>query len=698
MSFVQRFKSLFFTNEEPLDLGIKASSELAAFRAPQPPPLSSSPYSLEQYAKKSDLVYACIEKKASAVCDPELVVQRRSSNDDDWEDDPGHPLISLMSKPNPADDGDSFLKAWVASENLVDVFYAEVVKSRAGLPVELYPLHPGRVKEEYSSDSSGAYIKRIRYDLGAGKFVYYDPKELFIRRRHGYSSVFTNVSPLVAALGAADADIALNDYVRAFFNNGGIPSGVLKFKDRKLSDQEARKYQQSWVQRYGRGGGNRRGVAVLDANAEYMSIGSGLGDLDSETLRGQTETRVCMSFGVPPILIGAFIALKFVNQRASVKEAQEDFWRNTMHPELRSMRQFLTWNVLPDFEDLEDIKAKRVRVSWDFSKVEALRESEDSLHSRAGSDYNNGLITLNEARGLIGFDPADEGDIFKPAAPSSLTLNGLPSADPEKRAISLSDGTAGPKQLPGKKNVEIGGLTLSREPNELEEHLDLKGIFDDVEDHKKRLFAVFLRLRDRLVTQAEEFLSTSGTDPEEIADFTVNPPADDVRRAQGVVKSSILAGRSRVRTELELPPARETPDDSSAVSSITSVSVNQYSSEINRRIIDQVLLWVLQGVAAASISANIRQTIRGQSEKWIEDRAGSVANVGVQTGRREEIQDNEDEWGNLEYSALLDSNVCVECRPWDGVTATKLEDLPRTPNPKCLGGARCRCFIVTVRI
>jgi hypothetical protein len=56
-----------------LDLKREASSIRTVM--PQVPPLDVSAQSLTRYATKSELVYACIEKKAQVACDPELIVQ-----------------------------------------------------------------------------------------------------------------------------------------------------------------------------------------------------------------------------------------------------------------------------------------------------------------------------------------------------------------------------------------------------------------------------------------------------------------------------------------------------------------------------------------------------------------------------------------------------------------------------------------------
>lgn len=662
----------------------KAAAGSGLYHMPAPPALQNTVQSLEQYARKSDLVYACVEKKAAASADPQLVIQERTS-DDDWENVTDHELLAVLQRPNPVDTWETFIKSWTASENLTDTFYCEIVPSRRGKPAELYPLNPARVEEEWVPYKSGARLRLVRYSPGLGGSIEFRPEDLLIRRRHGFASIYGNVSPLEAALGSVDSDIALNEYVRAFFNNGGVPSGMLSFKDRKLSDEEATAIQQRWMSRYGRSGRNRKGVAVMDMNAAYTPIGSQLSDLDSEVIRGQTETRICSVFGVPPILIGAYTALKFVNQRASVGEAQEDFWKNTMRPELTSIRNFLTWTLLPMFADLEKIKAGEIRVGWDFSEVQALQESEDDVNKRARENVAGGIITVNEARSLIGFDEIEGGDVLQPPRGAQITL--MPGEEPKKIQPA-------PLKLLEKKTLEIDGVPVSREPRDSESHLDLKTLRDDYETAKERIAKLLIALRAAMAEEAAAVLSENpGT-----LDFPALGPSTSIeRQLNAEIKKAVERGHEEILAELGIPAPVEI-EETSDIRRLASTVIGGFLAAVTARIINEIVRWRLLDIDEQTIAAQLPQEITGQSEKWIAADAGAAANTAIQTGRRDEIEANPERWDILEYSALLDLNTCGPCERSDGLQATRIEDLPPTPNPECEGGPRCRCFIVTITV
>lgn len=634
----------------------------------------------------------------TAALDPVLCVEervRQRDGSESWQRVENHPLLALLRRPNQADTFETFLSSWIVSENLTDVFYAEIVRSSGGRPIALFPLHPGFVFERYKYDREGSAIDYFEYYVDGAKSIRFAPENILCRRRHGFANVYTNHSPLSAALGSVDADTALNDYVRAFFNNGGRPSGVLTVKNRKLDKTEADQIKQNWTNEYGRRGRTQQGIAVLDANADYQNVGAQLEDLDSETLRGQTETRICMTFGVPPILVGAYTALKHVNQRASVGEAQKDFWKNTMSPELKSIRNFLTWELLTEFETETDIAAGKYRVNWDMSQVEALQESQDALFERAGKAYKvYRTITLNESREMIGRDPVPNGDKF--CAPDSNVLQ-LQRPDNERDETDDEDEA---KLLPPpaeKKNVTIDGVALSREPNDAEAHVDFKRLFETVESNGARLAKVLLKARTEMAAQAVAILRASG-ETQSLPSIELVVPDAERKQVERIIAETVTEGRRQIQSELAALGKIDGRDDSEFIRDTTQTVLGRFLATITERFINLLAWWLLIGRTIDSIIEMFEPEIEAQSTRWVESLGRDTANAGMQAGRARELREREGDWQVLEYSAILDANTCVWCKLWDAKQATRFEDLPPTPNPECEGGPHCRCFIVAITV
>jgi HK97 family phage portal protein len=289
---------------------------------------------------------------------------------------------------------------------------------------------------------------------------------MLVRREWNLASRWHGLSPLAVALGSVDADMAQTDYIRAFFNNAGIPSGVLKVKG-TYSQEQADMLRTKWRDKYGRLWGRQHEVAVLDDNAEYQQLGSNLATLDSETLRSFTESRVCMVFDVPPLIIYAYVGLLRATY-SNLKEAWAGFWDATLTPLYSEIASWLLWDLLPEFEDAERIYSERVRLTWDLSSVPWLQEDVTAMQVRARENFRAGAITLNEFRESIGEKPDPAGDYYlrllayapytageQPTITSQDVLAGKTDAGtPPQDALAPPD-TTPPKQLPAGQVIDV---------------------------------------------------------------------------------------------------------------------------------------------------------------------------------------------------------------------------------------------------
>lgn len=689
----------FFLGSQPTQLKLQ-SERTVRHIIPKVPMLDPSPASLTRYATKSELVYACIEKKAQSACDPELVLQKKVG--DEWEGIDSHPALDVLNEPNQWDDGESFLRTWIASENISGDFYAEIVKSKAGVPAQLYPLRPDYLYPQYMYKGGIEVLDHYLYRIN-GQEVKFKPEDLLIRRRHGLGSMYSGASPLSVALEAVDADIAATEYIRAFFNNGGAPSGIITIEGRTLSEEEMSAIQQRWMNRYGRGGKVRGGPAVLDQNASYAPIGSNLDELNSNDLTQIDETRICMAFGVPPVLIGAYVGLKNVNQKASFKGAMEEFWMNTMSPELKTMRKFLTRKFLPLFG--EDVTKDTIRFFWDMQNVEALQDDVDAVHDRISLGYKTGLYMLDEAREKLSLDPVGEeagGNEFFTA----------PTTEPEEDEETLVEKRERREDILNAKTLEKKtfnylGLELSREPTELEKSIDLKAIADSYESGKDALIKVVLDIRRDLIDQAVE--SIKKRSDSDVFTLTLTPPKNAYKQVAKVIEQAVMEGHRQIAVDAVTAKGLQ---GGPAVAEAVRFATKSLIDDLIRRLVELTVSRIINGVQTAAvdifaalgvlgldvdtIEQRMREELDDRSDKPFEGYARQAINEAVNAGRREEMEARSDEIERYEYSAILDQNTCGNCEEWDGATASDLSELPETPNEECSGMSNCRCFIICV--
>lgn len=371
-------------------------------------------------ARTNEVVYACISTKQRTAVDPRLYVERLQ-NDDQWAEVDGHPLRRLIMKPNPDMDEINFWQWFIASRETCGEFYAEIVRAtKTGPPVELYPLNPALVDPIPNSDGTiGAY----QWKLGYLKQII-PAEDMLVYRNVDIGNRWRGLSPLSVALGAVGGDIAQTDYVNEFFRVGGIPAGLMTIKGRTVTPLEAEEIREKWRAKFSPSmGGNMTDIAVMDENAEFQVLGSKLDELSSEELRGVAESRICMVFGVPPLVIYAYIGM-LRSIQSNLREAWSQFWESTLTPEYRAMRQWLTTRMLPEYESDDLVMGERVRCQWDMSQVAALQDDVDAIQKRARENYTAGGITRNEFRAVIGLEPdeANGNDYVQAARPGAAGM------------------------------------------------------------------------------------------------------------------------------------------------------------------------------------------------------------------------------------------------------------------------------------
>lgn len=405
-------------------------TEVRDYRRPRSP--RADTHTLEATMALNELVFACIGVKATAARDPRLTVQQAVTKGGKvtYEEVANHPFRALIMRPNDHMTEGDLMRAAIVSWDVSNPrrFYCEK-EYQNSLLIGLHPLNPACMRP---IPSRAASRETIGYEWSDGQQrKEYSLDELLIRA----APAWYDPPPMVAALGATESDSAQTDYVRAFFENGGVPPGLLKY-NMALNDDKRDEIRDKWRSRYGNRFGRSHDIGILDANVEYQQTGSKLDELQSQTLRSVAESRICMVFGVPPLIVYAYVGLLRATY-SNLGEAWRGFWDATMSPTFKELRDFWTWHLLTEFEDERAIRREQIKLAYDMSTVAALQEDVDGMQTRARANYAGGLINQNEARAAIGYTaiPGGDGTWGKPiAAP-------LPALAPGKQRKTRTRGS-----------------------------------------------------------------------------------------------------------------------------------------------------------------------------------------------------------------------------------------------------------------
>jgi hypothetical protein len=212
-------------------------------------------------------------------------------------------------------------------------------------------------------------------------------------------SLYEGTAPAGVAAKSIDVDISQTNYLKLFFESGGIPPGLLKTK-KKLIDQDVTDIRRRWRQRYG-GYTKWMEPAVLDMDAEDQKTGFSFEEMGFDVLDARSEIRVCMAFMIPPVLVGARVGLDRATF-ANFREARTAFWEDTMIPMFNHLRDTFQ-------REVADEEWTDVYLEWDFSSVPVLFQKNIEQRIQHRADYLAGGLILDEYRKYMRLPPLPSG-------------------------------------------------------------------------------------------------------------------------------------------------------------------------------------------------------------------------------------------------------------------------------------------------
>ena len=270
--------------------------------------------------------------------------------------------------------------------------YLQKVRNGAGAVVELWPIHPSRVKV--------ARVK-VAEGLEGGKLFEVDGKTPLTSREilHipgiGYDGV-TGVSPIRLATQAIGLGLAAEQYASRLYASGALMSGILQTEQR-LEQGAADRLKANWQAKVS-GLSNAHDIAVLDSGASFQEVSMPATDAQMiESRRYQTQ-EIARWFGIPPHMLGEVSGS--TSWGTGIEQQSIGFVVYTLRPWLSRFEQRITKEATPT-----GVYAK--------FKVEGLLRGDSAAR---GSFYNTmrmvGAYSANDIRRLEDEPPIDGGDDY----------------------------------------------------------------------------------------------------------------------------------------------------------------------------------------------------------------------------------------------------------------------------------------------
>jgi len=351
---------------------------------------------VEHGFNRNPVVAACVGVYASTLNEPPLAAMY-----DDGTINRNHPVSLLFRKPNPRMGQAEFWQIVWTYLAIGGNAYIVKVRSAMGNIVELYPYSDAHVAP-LLNDLGWVYAYRYQ----SGNITQDWPSEDVIHIQNpAYRdpvNMHKGVSPISVAWDKINTYNELQATIYSLVASNAVPSGVLSAPgDIPIATVESLKAQLR--KRKDASGRERTDPLVLGSGMNYTQMGLDAQKLQAIETIQELETSICGAFRIHPavVLTSAGLARSTYNNLAS---AYQEFTTLTRVP---------FWNAIE--EQLESGLAKEfpnVEMQFDLSEVQALQPDVDAVIYPVIAEFNANILTLNETRNKLGFEPVEDGDKF----------------------------------------------------------------------------------------------------------------------------------------------------------------------------------------------------------------------------------------------------------------------------------------------
>lgn len=304
-----------------------------------------------------------------------------------------------------------FIHQIMASLVLHGNAYVHKDRDARGNLIGLVPLHPYQMQVLPTGDQTGRTYLHLGNEILNESLMHirwFTPPQSLV-----------GVSPLIQSRNLVGLSLAMDRHLSQFYGEGATPSGVLS-TDQKLTLDQARTIQGTWEATHRR----RRRPAVLSDGLKFTPITTSAADMEMIATREQLIRDIARVYRIPGHLIGA----TGDNQTyQNVEQANLNFLTHTLTPWVRRLETALS-ELLPVGQD----------VVFDLA---SLLRTDSMTRARVNSvQIMYGVMSPNEARQTLGFEPYDGGDGFHQALPGALVNDGEPlgeDADPSAPVMGV---------------------------------------------------------------------------------------------------------------------------------------------------------------------------------------------------------------------------------------------------------------------
>lgn len=380
---------------------------------------------------------------------------------------PNHPLIDLLSLPNPDYGAGALWMGTLLSLNLDGNAYWFILRNALGMPIGLYYLPHFKVEPKW--DNAGQKFI-THYDYNPMGQIQRLRIEDVVHFRDGIDphNIRKGLSPLKSVIREIYTDNEAANYSASLVKNSGVPGVLISPAASNLKDGARIAFDQATAEalkatwKRNTTGDKRGEPLVTSIPAQVSTFAFSPEQMVLRDLRQIPEERISAIIGIPAVVVGLGAGLDRSTYN-NVSEAREQAYESNIIPTQSLVGAELTTRLLPEFST-----DRGLSVGFDNSRVRVLQEDQDKLAERISLLFKNQIIRRSEAREAMGFKADAEDEVFLAETASTSIGPGLDEegrpmeeegAEPgQGRSVSSSNGRRnGRRQERGLRYVDGNG-------------------------------------------------------------------------------------------------------------------------------------------------------------------------------------------------------------------------------------------------
>ena len=409
----------------------------------------------EGYSENA-IVYRCINEIANNASRVKINLFRGDQEVDN------HPLLDLLYNPSPTQSQVEWFQGLYSYLLISGNNYMLSVGGDNTPPTELYNLRPDRIQirtgqrampQSYDYMIGGQIVESYEVDQATG-----NSKIKHIKMFNPLDDYY-GMSPIQASSVDIDQHNLANKHNVNLLQNGARPSGAVIFKPKdetggnvQLSDNQRSQLQSDINSRFA-GTGNAGRPMLLEGDFDWKEMGLSPKDMDFIQLKNMSAKDIALVYGVPSQLIGIPDAQTYSN----FAEAKLALYNETIIPLLDKIQGDLNEWLVPQFND------EALELRYDIDSIPAMAEQRRRVFESVTSGVKDGILTRNEAREQLGYEPIDGADsLLVPANLMPLNVATEETPQEEDRSEDIPE-----EEIPEELQDDIEIITNEDDIDEL---------------------------------------------------------------------------------------------------------------------------------------------------------------------------------------------------------------------------------------